>query len=38
MDNLDITIWGLSVHAQGTTAIVAASLIVALLVRLRFRK
>jgi preprotein translocase subunit SecF len=38
VDNLDITIWGAQVHAQGPTAIAAAFLIVLLLVGLRFRK
>ena len=38
MDRLELSLWGLSVNAQGTTAIAAAFLIVVLLVGLRFRK
>jgi preprotein translocase subunit SecF len=38
VDNLDITIFGAGIHAQGTTAIAAAFIIAVLLVSLRFRK
>jgi preprotein translocase subunit SecF len=38
MDRLELILWGMSVNAQGTTAIIAAFLIVVLLVSLRFRK
>jgi preprotein translocase subunit SecF len=38
VDNLDITVWGAGIHAQGTTAIAAAFVIAVLLVSLRFRK
>jgi hypothetical protein len=38
MDKLELYLWGMSLSAQGTTAIVAAFLIIALVVGLRFRK
>jgi hypothetical protein len=38
MDHLDITILGVGIHAQGTTATVAALIITVLYLRLRFRK
>jgi preprotein translocase subunit SecF len=38
MDKLELTLGVLSLNAQGTTAIIAAFLIVVLLVSLRFRK
>jgi hypothetical protein len=38
MDRLEISLWGLSVNAQGTTAIAAAFVLALLLVSLRFRK
>jgi preprotein translocase subunit SecF len=38
MDKLELIVWGMSVNAQGTTAIIAAFLIVVLLVGLRFKK
>lgn len=38
MDKLELSLWGLSLNAQGTTAIVAACLIVFLVIGLRFRK
>jgi hypothetical protein len=38
MDKLEVSLGGLSMNAQGTTAIAAAFVIVVLLVSLRFRK
>jgi preprotein translocase subunit SecF len=38
MDKLELIVWGMSVNAQGTAAIIAAFLIVVLLVGLRFKK
>jgi hypothetical protein len=38
MDRLELSLWGLSVNAQGTTAIAAAFVLALLLVSLRFRK
>jgi preprotein translocase subunit SecF len=38
MDKLELYLWGVSLSAQGTTAIVAAFLIVLLLAGVRFRK
>jgi preprotein translocase subunit SecF len=38
MDKLELSLWGLSMNAQGTTAIAAAFVIAVLLVSLRFRK
>ena len=36
MDKLELSFWGLTMNAHGTTAIAAAFLIVVLLVSLRF--
>jgi hypothetical protein len=38
MDKLEVSLWGLSMNAQGTTAIAAAFVIALLLVGLRFKK
>ena len=38
MDKLELSLWGLSMNAQGTTAIATALVIAVLLVSLRFRK
>ncbi len=38
MDKLVLNLWGLSLSAEGTTAILAAFLIVVLFVGLRLRK
>jgi preprotein translocase subunit SecF len=38
VDKLEVSLWGLSMNAQGTTAIAAAFVIAVLLVSLRFRK
>jgi|tagenome__1003787_1003787.scaffolds.fasta_scaffold19651995_1 hypothetical protein len=38
MDKLELSLWGLSVNAQGTTAIAAAFIIAVLLVSSRFRE
>lgn len=38
MDKLELSLWGFSMNAQGTTAIAAAFVIAVLLVSLRFRK
>jgi preprotein translocase subunit SecF len=38
VDKLELSLWGLSVNAQGTTAIAAAFVLAILVVSLRFRK